>query len=408
MKQEDTSQRSASAKPVQTPSTSKAEPRSHKKENQKKQLLLSVLWPLPALLAFAGQRLLAAYPDFTEQWHAQRLFRLLSVPISWLTSKVPVSLTELLALFGIPLLLVLLAVFIVRTVRSPGHRLRRFGRLVRSLAWTVSVLYLVFMLLHGFNYARLPVAASFDLPVTERSSEELAEAAEWMIRQINSQRPSLLEDEAGVFIAREPIRRKLKTSDAGYHIAAADYPLLAGHPVRAKAVFVSRYWSYTGITGMYFPFLVEANVNIDPPHFQVLFTAMHEIAHLRGFAREDEADFMAFLTGLYHPDPDYRYAALLSTANRCLNALYRSDREMHTELLGRINEASRRDLQAARAYWRQFEGPVREASTSANHAFLQANLQEDGVRSYGRMVDLALGWYENTRDNGHLELFETR
>ncbi len=391
----------------QTAKPPEAKRRSRAGNNQRtRRLLLAVLWPLPALLAFSGQRLLATVPDFVEKWHAQRLFRLLSVPVSWLTSKVPVSLTEIGALLGIPLLLALLVLFIIRTVRRPGQRLTRLGWLGRTLAWTISLLYLVFMLLHGFNYARQPVAVSFDLPVRERSGEELAEAADWMIQQINAMRPTLPENEAGVFTVRESIRQKLKTADAGYHAAAAEYPLLAGHPVRVKAVFASPYWSYTGISGMYFPFFVEANVNIDMPHHQVLDSAMHEIAHLRGFAREDEANFLAFLTGLYHPDPDYRYAALLSTANRSLNALYRSDRELHAELLGRLHEAPRRDLQAAAAYWRQFEGPVREASTTVNHAYLQANLQEDGVRSYGRMVDLALAWYEQTRDAGQLEFFE--
>lgn len=359
-------------------------------------LLASLLWPLPGLAAFFLQRLLAAQPALTEKWHAQRIFRLLAVPISFITSWFPFSLTELLTVLALPLL-VLFIVLVIKKARQKnkqGLRRQYLTSLVRKLAWALSLLYLVFMLLHGFNYARQPIAVSFDLPVRQRGSEELAETAAWLIEQINVIRPQLNENEQGVFAFTEPVRKKIAAADQGFHQAAADYPLLAGHAVRAKPVLLSHYWSYTGITGMYFPFLVEANVNIDTPHYQVLDTAMHEIAHLRGFAREDEANFLAFLTGIYHPDPDFRYAAMLSTTNRCLNALYRYDRERHSQLLADLYDGARRDLQAASAYWRQFEGPVREASTTVNHAYLQANLQEDGVRSYGRMVDLALAWYE--------------
>ena len=41
-------------------------------------------------------------------------------------------------------------------------------------------------------------------------------------------------------------------------------------------------------------------------------------------------------------------------------------------------------------YLKQFEGPVAEASNAANNAYLKANQQQDGTRSYGRMVDLLL------------------
>ena len=42
------------------------------------------------------------------------------------------------------------------------------------------------------------------------------------------------------------------------------------------------------------------------------------------------------------------------------------------------------------SHWAQYEGPVQEASNAANDAYLKANNQSDGMRSYGRMVDLLL------------------
>lgn len=48
------------------------------------------------------------------------------------------------------------------------------------------------------------------------------------------------------------------------------------------------------------------------------------------------------------------------------------------------------DRRARSEYLRQFEGPVAEMSNAANNAYLKANQQQDGTRSYGRMVDLLL------------------
>ena len=53
----------------------------------------------------------------------------------------------------------------------------------------------------------------------------------------------------------------------------------------------------------------------------------------------------------------------------------------------------RRDFAANSEYWKQFEGKVAEVSQKINDAYLKANDQTDGTKSYGRMVDLLLALY---------------
>jgi len=53
----------------------------------------------------------------------------------------------------------------------------------------------------------------------------------------------------------------------------------------------------------------------------------------------------------------------------------------------------KKDLEQRTEYWRKFEGPVQNASSSVNDVYLKSNLQQDGVASYGRVVDLLLGYY---------------
>lgn len=361
------------------------------------------LWPVPGLVAFVAQRLLVDRPALVENVHTRRLFRCLSVPIGRLSSMVPFSITEWLLLIGVPLLLAGFIVWLVSLIRKRERRAARTGRLLKRLAWIISSLYLVFMLLHGLNYARQPAAVIFDLPVRERSAAELEAATNFLTLAASQLRADCSEDDQGVFVLDRGIDETLRTLSAAYDAAADRYPVLAGPPIRPKGVMLSHAWSYTGISGMYFPFLVEANVNIDMPHYQIPFTALHEIAHTRGFAREDEANFVAFLTGIADQRADIAYSAVVDAAGRALGALHDADQEAWERMAANLSEAVWRDFAAANAYWKQFEGPIRETSVQINHAYLQANLQQDGVKSYGRMLDLVLAWYDDRSTTGQLD-----
>ena len=79
--------------------------------------------------------------------------------------------------------------------------------------------------------------------------------------------------------------------------------------------------SYTNITGIYSPFTAEANVNVSVPKSTLLFTTMHEMAHQRGFASENEANFIAYLTCIAHPDVDFQYSGYLNALNYVNRAL---------------------------------------------------------------------------------------
>ena len=68
--------------------------------------------------------------------------------------------------------------------------------------------------------------------------------------------------------------------------------------------------------------------------------------------------------------------------------------DAYNQLWQQYSEGLVRDLKQNSEYWKQFQqSTVREVSTSINDAYLKANHQTDGVRSYGRMVDLLLAYY---------------
>ena len=178
---------------------------------------------------------------------------------------------------------------------------------------------------------------------------------------------------------------------ANMEALAERYPALA-RPLYSppKPVLFSELMSYADIAGMYFPFTVESNINTDGPFFTIPATMGHEMAHQCGFMREDEANFIGYLACKDASDPLTRYSGYSLAYDYALSALVKADRDTAVAVNDGLSEEVKADRRARAEYLKHFEGPVAEASNAANNAYLKANQQQDGTRSYGRMVDLLL------------------
>lgn len=354
-------------------------------------ILSNLAFVLPVLIAFSLQRVFSIFPQFVEFTYSTKIYRWISTPISFFTSLIPFSLTELLVITSIPIFAILVTIFILQ-IKKSKNRKRTLVHDVKLVGWILSILYFSFMLLLGFNYARMPLNSTLGINISQRSKEDLESVCYILLEKTNTMRIDRKETN-DVMTLEYGISDALKTAYKGYDAISGIYPVLKGSPRRAKGVFLSHSWSYTGITGMYFPFFVEANVNVDIPEIFLPNTILHELAHTRGIAREDEAGFVAFLTGIHHPNQDFKYSSYLDAFLQVSNALYSVDKTAYSTLFSKVSDAVKRDITASSEYWKQFEGPVQEVSTTVNNTYLQSNMQEDGVRSYGRVVDLLIGYY---------------
>ena len=194
------------------------------------------------------------------------------------------------------------------------------------------------------------------------------------------------EDDRGVMMLADfSVRGALAGADRGFALAAKIYPALGGQCGRPKGVLLSRLWSYTGITGMYFPFTAEANVNIDIPHFMLPATAAHEMAHQRGLCPEDEANFLAYFACSLHPDADFQYSGTMLALLNTMSALYRADPDAYAEVRELYRPGLNRDLGLGRA-WRRPMRALERASNKINDSYLRANRQRTGCK-------VTAGWW---------------
>lgn len=353
---------------------------------------------IPILICLLGIFLFISLPEWlskipgTAEWYAIHIFPYLSYPLVRLTSLIPISLTEIVvvtAVLSAPLLFVW---FIIRAIRSTEKRMF-FYKAVLTICCSVLILVGSFFFMHGVNYARRPLNETLGLVPRERSAEELAEVMNWLASGIAECRPILPENDQGGMLPPEGIRDILREGSNAMDSAAGDFPELGGNDVLAKPVSLSHYWSYTGIVGMYFPFFGEANVNTDVPSHTIPMTVCHEISHVRGIAREQDANLAGFLACVSSDRADFKYSGYMFALGYISQDLFAVDPEEYFRIAKEIPQEAYRDMQLSSEYWKQFEGPVDEISTEVNDAYLKANLQPEGVHSYSLASQLIIEYY---------------
>lgn len=351
-------------------------------------------WWLVCLPA-AGALMLAArcVPDFAE-WYAVHIYPLLAQPVNFLTGLLPFSVMEVLCSSLIIAAPVLAVRLVRRLVRAESARAAaKCAALAGArLVCFASAALLVFTLLCGVNYHRYTFSQHSGLPVQKSTVAELRALCGELAQQANALAPQVPRDENGVADLRnEGFAVLAKAADEAYAAAAKQYPMLGGSYRRAKPMYGSFFMSRLQLTGVFFPFTVESNVNVLAPSYNVPVTVCHELAHLRGFMREDEANFIAYYACMQSADVRLRYSGTMLALVYAGNALAKADPEAYRQLREGYTEDVLTDFWANNAYWDQFEDKaLSEIGEKVNDTYLKANGQTDGTRSYGRIVDLLL------------------
>ena len=307
-----------------------------------------------------------------------------------LTAKVPFSVAELLIGLAAAGLLVYIITALVRLI-CRGDRGRQLYRLLVTLLACGLTVYALFCLLWGVYYYGDDFSAASGLEAEAVSTEELQTVTAYFAALANGYADKVPRDEYGVCATNR--RQVLSHAPTLYRATVEAFPCLDGAELPAKGVFFSHVMSYTDFAGFFFPFTAEANVNTDFPPSLFASTVGHELAHQRGVAKEQEANFVSVLVCLNDGDPDFVYSAALLAYTHLGNALYKADREAWEEVYETLSEPVLRDFAANRAYWQQFETPVQTVSNTVYEGFLYSYDQSMGLRSYGACVDLLVKYY---------------
>jgi len=329
-------------------------------------------------------------PDFIENVYSASIFPVAAklLPFQYLPYF---SFFEVILYAGPVVLLIFFARFLIRLVRVKEDRLWRVLRLLQRIGIVLAVGLFLFYFLWGYNYYRQPYSHIAGLPDVPSTSGELYALCSDLVKEANDARSMLASNSDGT-LSYEPTVAELQAMGRFAYEKAYSEDLAGIIDIKgyAKPLLSSRLISYTGIVGVYFPYTAESNFNNDVPKPSRGSTVCHEIAHRQGFAREDEANFIAYLVCVNSDDDYLRYSGYFLALSHAMGRLYEADREGYKELREFYSEEVAADISAKNEYWRMFEGRIEERVTQINDDFLKTHNLSDGVQSYGRMVDLML------------------
>lgn len=343
---------------------------------------------IAALVILLQRALRGNYP--VMRWLSGHFVRPTLQKLGEYSARFPFSVAEALIIAAVIGLLFYLF-FCVESVLRRGRLFRQLYRLLMTLLCFALLIYAGFCVLWGVYFYGDDFMTQSGLKAEAVSTEQLRTVTDFFSSLLNETAGKVERDETGACITdRSAV---LERSAELYAALEEDFPCLQGAPLRAKGVKLSRLMSYIDFTGFFFPFTGEANVNTDFPPSLFAATVAHELAHQRGVAKEQEANFVAVLACLRNDDPDFIYSAALLAYSYLGNALATADRTAWEEIYATLPDAVLRDLEVNGSYWKRFETPVQTISNTVYENFLYSYGQDLGLRSYGACVDLLVNYY---------------
>ncbi len=362
------------------------------KKNDRKHLVLQVaISTLLIIISLSVKKIAASHPDMVEKYFSTGVFPVTSGIQTGFANLFPFSLYELF-IVGIILFLAYKLFRLIQSISSG-----RFGKgaihfLVCIYTMAAIILFLFFFLWNLNNY-RVPLKDHLGLTVEDTTVSQLADTYQALVTASNDIRfeLSLSQD---IFPNREKIKNVLDTAWQGYPPLSRSFPVFHSKRVRVKGLFFSRIQTISGYTGVYSFLTGEPNINIEAPYVTLPHTACHEIAHQMGINLEDEANYAGFLACKSHPDKLFCYSGYLSALTYAGNALYRQSPDLYTKISSLLRDEIKNDQKEIRHFW-----DVHQKETAAkiadkmNEVYLKNNNQPQGLKSYGKFVDLLIADY---------------
>lgn len=310
--------------------------------------------------------------------------------LATLTGWIPFSLAEFLLLM-VPFIVIAIVVFGLKRYSSSWRDVLIFSLTILSVAaYVFSTFTLGFV--PAYRGSRLDKKLGLDKqPV---SAEELRDTTYAVLEELTAIESEIGFKSDGFSVmpySYEELNDKLMDA---YDVACEKYDFIPKLHSRVKRIMLSEPMTYTHISGVYTFFTGEANINTNFPDYTLPYTAAHELAHQRGIAREDEANFVAFLVCKESDDVYIRYSAYLNMYEYLRNALYAANTDYYTETYYSVPVNCRKEMTAYSKFFDKYrENVIEEVSESVNDTFLTINGTE-GTRSYGMVVDLAVAYYK--------------
>lgn len=350
-----------------------------------KKLILYQWLSLGLLVQLLVLRLLANYPQAIEKYYSDFIYLGISKSLRLFFGWIPFS-------FGDMLIAALILYVLYRLIKIIKLKPKISRYSIFKFTAAISVLYFIFNLMWGLNYYRQSFQNKLGLVQDTVTLAELESLAQKMIRKTTELQLQLVSaDSIAVQIPYTHADIAKKTAEVYRQNTFKNYGDILTHRSSKKSLF-SLPLSYMGFAGYLNPITGEAQINAKIPKIIQPAVSCHETAHQLGIASEDEANFLGFMVAVTADDPYFKYSAYFYALQRVLRAIYRKDEQKYETLTSTLPEGMLKNMETVRNFWLLHKNPARPIFNTIYDTFLKVNQQEEGMKSYSKVVDLLVAY----------------
>jgi len=339
-----------------------------------------IVWITLIVLA-AGIKILSFSSNAVEKYYSTGVYPLIARLERLLFGWIPFSVGDVLYTLAGARLLYGLIMLIRRMIRREAGA-AYFKAVLGNTVFVVLVVYVYFNLSWGLNYDRRGIAYQLQLDVRPYSTNDLDTLLHQVVRQINDadslghlHRPTLVHH-SDLFRGAVGSYGSLSSGDERFGYASPS----------VKASLYSYLGDYLGFGGYYNPFTGEAQVNTTMPVFTQPYTTCHEIGHQLGYAKENEANFVGYLSARQSENPAFRYSVYFDLYLYAAPELYVRDSMLLKPLKKQLSAAVKEDFNELRRFNRKYQNPVEPKVRGLYDSYLRANRQPQGMRTYNEVI----------------------
>ena len=253
----------------------------------------------------------------------------------------------------------------------------------------------LFVALYGVHHTAPTLASQMGLTVEQYTPAQLEVFFADVVQQVNALAPRVPRDSDGR-CAFGDFRELARQVSAEYTSIKAEHPVFdrpqAG--LVKRSLLGGRIMSYIDLAGYYFPWAAESTVSSDVVQSHIPFDIAHETAHGLGIGPEAECNFSAWLVCKDSADLRLQYSGWLCAYVYAGNALHAADYEGWLLQASSLCDEAKLDLRVLNESLARFaDTKANQIGSAANDALIKATGQSDGIRSYGKVVDLMLAYF---------------
>ncbi len=346
-------------------------------------------WVLLIILTIAI-KWLSFYPEWVERNYSSGAYPVISKVQRFLFGWIPFSLGDIFYAFLILVILYKTYQFIKFLFKKRITRKYIIAGL-QQLIFFFLFLYVVFNLLWGLNYNRTGIASQLKLEVRPYTISELDSLTITLQKRLNKYADSV-NPARRIFLNKK--KNLFHESYLAYRSAATQFPFLKYDPISVKPSIFSYAGNFLGFQGYYNPFSGEGQVNTTIPVFLEPYVSTHEMAHQLGYAKENEANFVAFLACKTYPSNEFRYSLYFNMYLYAIGELYKQDSLKVEHYREQLGSQVKQDISELRSFYKKYKNPVEPVIMWFYGHYLKANNQPAGKLTYDEVVLWLIAYYK--------------